>query len=157
MDEKIGNLKPGMENISVTVRVLKAEEQKVISTRNGERTISEAIVGDDTGRTKLTLWGEQAGKLQEGAVVKIDNAWTSAFKGQVQLNAGNRSKITEASDSEVPEEASIPETVPSAPEDYRPPRRNFYRGGRGQRYGEQRGGYRQRSYESNDYSSGDDE
>ncbi len=57
MGEKVGNLKPNMESVDVTVRVLEASEARQIQTKNGVRTISEAIVGDETGRVKLTLWG----------------------------------------------------------------------------------------------------
>jgi Single-stranded DNA-binding replication protein A (RPA), large (70 kD) subunit and related ssDNA-binding proteins len=124
MEEKIGNLKPGMENISISVRVLEAGDQKVIKTRNGTRVISEAIVGDDTGRTKLTLWRKAAGSLKEGSVIKIDGAWTTAFRGQVQLNAGNRSTITEIEDNAIPSAQEIPENSPTAPDTYRP-RREF--------------------------------
>ncbi|BBG25411.1 Single-stranded DNA binding protein Ssb [Sulfuracidifex tepidarius] len=138
MVEKIGNLKPGMENISVVVRVLQVSEPKDIQTKNGPRTISEIMVGDETGRAKLTVWGKQDEALKEGSIVKIDNVWTTAFRGQVQLNAGSKSTFSE-SDEQIPEASEIPETVPEAPQDYSPPRRNFNRGGR--RFGG--GGYRQ--------------
>ncbi|MCQ4345585.1 MAG: OB-fold nucleic acid binding domain-containing protein, partial [Sulfolobaceae archaeon] len=101
-EEKVGNLKPNQENVNVTVRVLETSEPRTIQTKNGPRTISEAVVGDETGRVKLTLWGNLAGKVKDGMVVKIENAWTSVYKGKVQLNAGNRSKINEANDGEVP-------------------------------------------------------
>ncbi len=141
MVEKIGNLKPGMENISVVVRVLQVSEPKDIQTKNGPRTISEIMVGDDTGRAKLTVWGKQDDTLKEGAVLKIDNVWTTAFRGQVQLNAGSKSTFTESGE-ELPEASEIPETVPEAPQDYSPPRRSFNRGG-GRRYsgGYGRGGF----------------
>ncbi len=138
MVEKIGNLKPGMENISVVVRVLQVSEPKDIQTKNGPRTISEVMVGDETGRAKLTVWGKQDETLKEGSIVKIDNVWTTAFRGQVQLNAGSKSTFSE-SDEQIPDVSDIPETVPEAPQDYSPPRRNFNRGGR--RFGS--GGYRQ--------------
>ncbi len=125
MEEKIGNLKGGMENVNVTGRVLQVGEQKVVQTRNGQRTIREIMIGDDTGRVKLTLWGNQGDNLKEGQVIKVENGWTTVFKGQVQLNAGSRSKISESQD-ELPEADQIPETIPT---DNSPPRRNF-RGGR---------------------------
>ena len=120
--EKVGNLKPNLEGISVTVRVLEAGEPKTIRTKNGVRTISEAVVGDDSGRIKLTLWGNLAGKVKEGMVIRIDNAWTTAYKGKVQLNAGSRSTITEVDDSMAPPAESIPTNEPKAPE------RSFSRG-----------------------------
>jgi len=133
VEEKINNLKAGMESVDVTVRVLEASEAKVIQTKNGARTISEAIVGDDTGRVKLTLWGNLAGSIKQGSVIKIGNAWTTAYKGKVQLNAGSKSKISEVSDDSIPSEDQIPEETPSAGEYRRP-----FRGGRRQNRGPRR-------------------
>jgi replication factor A1 len=128
------DLKPGMENVHVTVRVLESGETKVIRTRVGERTISEAIVGDESGRVKLTLWGKAAGTLNVGDVVDLQGCWTSAFRGNVQLNVGGRGKIEVVEDDKVPPADQIPEDTPKAPEDYRRPYR--------------RGGYRRGSYGS---------
>ncbi|TRN02065.1 single-stranded DNA-binding protein [Sulfolobus sp. E1] len=138
MEEKVGNLKPNMESVDLTVRVLEATDARQIQTKNGTRTISEAIVGDDTGRVKLTLWGKHAGSIKEGQVVKIENAWTTAFKGKVQLNAGSKTKISEVSEDGFPESSQIPENTPSAPQQIRGGR--GFRGGR--RYG-RRGGRRE--------------
>jgi replication factor A1 len=138
-EEKVGNLKPNQDNVSVTVRVLEASEPKVIQTKSGPRTISEAIVGDDTGRVKLTLWGQLAGKVKQGMVVKIENAWTTAYRGKVQLNAGSRSKVTEMTDSDAPSADQIPTNEPEAPN--MPPRRNFGR----RPYNRSYGGYGRRS------------
>ncbi len=140
---KIMDLKPEMNNLQVVVRVIEANEPKVINTRIGQRTISEAIVGDETGRVKLTLWGKAAGSLQEGQVVEIKGAWTTTFRGDVQLNIGGKGNITEVSSDEVPEAENIPEESPKAPEGYRPSRRGTYPrrsyGSYGRRYGSGRG------------------
>jgi len=122
-ETKISELKPGMDNVSVKVRVLEAQEPRVINTRKGPRTISEAIVGDETGRTRLTLWGHAAGSLKEGDAVEIQGAWTTAYRGQVVLNVGGKSNIEHVEDSEVPQADEVPEESPTAPEGYRPPRR----------------------------------
>jgi len=151
-EEKISELKPNMESVSVKVRVLESGEQKVINTRSGQRTISEAIVGDESGRVKLTLWGQLAGQLKQGQVVKIVNAWTTVYKGEVQLNAGSKSKIENLKeDKEIPEAEAIPQETPKAPEGYVPRRRQM--GGRGGSY--RKGGFR-KGYKSN-YNQEDDE
>ena len=133
---KIKDLKPGLDNVTVQVRVLETREPKVVQTRRGPRTISEAIVGDETARIKLTLWGEKAGSLEEGQAVKIEVAWTTAYRGQVQLNVGSRGNIEEVSGEEVPEAEDVPEDIPSAPET---PRRSYGYGQRGR--GQRRGGW----------------
>ncbi|MCD6323619.1 MAG: single-stranded DNA-binding protein, partial [Desulfurococcales archaeon] len=85
---KVMELKPEMNNLDIVVRVIEAGEPKVINTRSGQRTISEALVGDESGRVKLTLWGKAAGELTEGRAVEIKGAWTTTYRGDVQLNIG---------------------------------------------------------------------
>ncbi|WP_042667494.1 OB-fold nucleic acid binding domain-containing protein [Desulfurococcus amylolyticus] len=126
------DLKPGMEKVTVKARVIKIEAPRVIRTKKGPRTISNAILGDETGRVETTLWGEKAGTLQEGDAVEVHGAWTTEFKGKVQLNIGKSSEIVKIDDSSVPHSGEIPEDSPTAPPGSggisRPPRRQF--GGR---------------------------
>jgi len=120
------DLKPHQENVHVKVRVLETSPPRVIQTRKGPRTISDALLGDETGRVKATLWGRKAGTLEEGIVVDIEGAWTSSYRGQVQLNIGSSTKVNEIDDSEVPPKEDIPEDMPTAPmEDYRRSRGGF--------------------------------
>ena len=134
---KIGELKPGIENVSVRGRVLSTTSPRTIQTKSGLRTISEAVIGDETGRVKVTLWGKHAGTLKEGEAVEITNAWTSAYKGEVQINVSSKTDIKVIEDESIPRSEAIPEEFVKAPEDYRPQRGGF-RGGRGPR----RGGFR---------------
>jgi len=132
---KISDLKPGMDNVSVRVRVLEAEPPRTINTRRGVRTISEAVVGDETGRVRLTLWGNAAGNIEPGTAVEIKGAWTTAYRGQVVLNVGSRGEINTLDDSEAPREEEVPEETPKAPPDWRPPQRSSgFRGFRTRRY-----------------------
>lgn len=133
---KINELKPGIENISIRGRVISAGPPKTIQTKNGLRTISEAVLGDETGRVRVTLWGKHAGTLKEGDVVEIRNAWTSAYRGEVQVNISSKSELVVVEDETIPNAEDIPEEFVKAPEDYRPRRQGF--GGRGPR----RGGFR---------------
>ncbi len=130
----MSSLREGEDNVDIKVRVISVEPPKTIHTQRGDRTISEAIVGDETGRIKLTAWGQQAGKLNEGDAVELKGAWTTSFKGQVQLNIGGRGSIQKIDDSEVPKAEEIPNETPKASNPgYRP--RGGPRGGR-------RGGFR---------------
>lgn len=113
-----------MENVTLKVRVLEAYRPKTIQTRKGPRTISEAIIGDESGRTKATLWGEKAGLLEAGGAYEITGAFITGYRGQALVNIGRTSKVTEIGDDEVPSEEYIPEDTPKAP--MAPPRRRFY-------------------------------
>lgn len=120
---RILDIKPGMDNVTLKVRVLETYKPKTIQTRRGPRTISEAIIGDESGRTKATLWGQKAGSLEAGGVYEITGAFITSYRGQALVNIGRTSKVTRIEDNEVPGEESIPEDTPKAP---MPPRRRSF-------------------------------
>jgi len=133
MSVKVSELVPDMNEVNIKVRVLEAGELKEIQTFRGPRTLSEAVVGDETGRVTLTLWGEHAGKISTGDAVEIKNGYTRVFRGEIRLNLGSRGTIEKIEDSEVPSMEEVPEETPQVPEGYEPPRRgrrDFRRGGR---------------------------
>lgn len=112
---KISELRENLENISVIGRVLSVSQPRTIQTKRGLRTISEAYIGDETGRVKLTLWGNLAGSVKEGSVIEVSGAWTTSYRGEVQLNAGSRSSVRVREDLQgFPERDAIPENTPRA-------------------------------------------
>jgi replication factor A1 len=113
-ERKVSQLREGEDDITVRVRVLEVGETKTVQTRRGPRTLSEAVVGDDTGRVRLTLWGKHAGSLQEGEAVEIRGAWTTSYRGEVQLNVGYRGEIDRIPDADVPPAEEVPEETPKA-------------------------------------------
>ena len=123
MEKKISDLRPGEDGVVVKGRVLEVGEPRDVETRSGLRTLSEAVIGDETGRVKLTLWGDHAGSLSVGQVIEVQNGFTTAFRGKVQLNVGQRGAIKVLDDSDVVPEDQIPDESPDAPEGWRPRRR----------------------------------
>ncbi len=137
---KIKDLKEGMSDVNVRGRVLEVRDPKIVQTRRGPKRISEAIVGDETGRVKLTLWGEHAGTLEEGEAVEISGAWTTSYRGEVQLNVGYKGNIERLDNGEVPEKDDIPEDVPKAEDNFQ--RSGYRRSWSGRSYG----GYKRTGY-----------
>lgn len=127
-NRKVSDLRPGESNVNVKVRVLEVGESRVVETKRGPRTLSEATVGDETGRVTLVLWGDHAGKVREGSVIELQNAFTTVYRGKVQLNLGNMGSFFESSDEDFVKAEDVPEEVPEAPRDFRPPRRRDFRG-----------------------------
>ncbi|MDP7975817.1 MAG: single-stranded DNA-binding protein [TACK group archaeon] len=114
-------IRPGLNHVDVLVRVIDAREKRSVVTSTGTKDMSEAMVGDESGRVRLVLWGDKAGSLKKGQPVLIKNAFVTEFHGQLQLNAGEYSAVLEANDSAVPDENSIPKVEPrhSKSEGYR--------------------------------------
>jgi len=94
--KKVSDLKPNLKNFEIYVKVLaKDKEKEVFSGRTGiTYTVAQATVGDETGIVNLTIWNELIKKIKVGGVYKISNAYTSLFKGYLQLNIGKQGKIT---------------------------------------------------------------
>ena len=109
---KVKDLRPGMNRVDVRVRVLEVKPTRTVQTRRGPRTLSEAVVGDETGRVKLTLWDRNAGKLVEGQAVLLKNAYVTSYRGEAQLNIGRYGSIQPVDDDSVVEADEVPEFTP---------------------------------------------
>jgi len=120
LGKKIIELKNRLYNVEVICRVLNISQPKIVSTRKGETVIRDVIIGDETGRTRLVLWGEIGGSLKIGSVIRIINAWTSSYKSQVILNAGSKTKFEEVNDPSFPTQDKIPNRSPYEFEDLEP-------------------------------------
>jgi len=66
----------------------KGEVRNVNMRAGGTIDVCDAILSDDSGEIKLTLWGEDIGKVNEGDTVVIKNGYTNSFKGEVSLTKG---------------------------------------------------------------------
>ena len=54
----------------------------------------DAVVADETGSIKLTLWNDQINLVNVGDNIKIENGYITSFKGEIQLNVGKFGKLT---------------------------------------------------------------
>jgi replication factor A1 len=93
---KIGELQSGMKRVEVEASVVdKGQPRQVQSRMSGETfNVADAIVQDDSGSIKLTLWNEQIEQLNIGDNIRIENGYITSFKGEIQLNIGKYGKLT---------------------------------------------------------------
>jgi replication factor A1 len=86
---KIGELKSGMRNVSVTGKVDSVGEPRTVNLKaGGTNTVADARISDETGSTKLSLWGDDINKIQPGDTVSIENGYINTFKGEDSINIG---------------------------------------------------------------------
>lgn len=90
---KVKDIRPGMENITITVRVVSVESPRKVVTRYGEALVAKAVVADETGEVVLNLWRDQVKSVKPGSVIRIENAFAKEFKGVVELSVGSRGRI----------------------------------------------------------------
>jgi hypothetical protein len=90
----ISDLVVGMNNINLSAKVLELQKPKSIQTRFGTHwVVVNALIGDNTGTVKLSLWGEQIGSVSVGDSIQISNARMRAFGGEKQLQIGRNGAL----------------------------------------------------------------
>jgi replication factor A1 len=92
---KIKDLKDGMRKVDLVARVLEiSEPREVVSKFDGQvYRVADAIIGDETGTVKLSLWNEQIERVNVNDTIKIENGYVRSFKGEKQLNVGRFGKL----------------------------------------------------------------
>lgn len=93
----LNQLRPGMENLELTVEILSIGEPREVETYSGlKHTLVECEVKDETTTMGLTVWNEtieELEKVQAGDRVKLINCFITSFKGVLSVNIGRESKI----------------------------------------------------------------
>ncbi len=93
---KIKDILPGMRSVTAILKVLRLYPITEFE-RNGQKNkVGSALVGDETGTLRLTLWGSQAdhlAQMQEGTILKVQDAYVKENRGRTELHLGDRSKL----------------------------------------------------------------
>jgi len=90
--EQAKNMRSGI-NIEGTVE-RKGEPRTVNMKSGGTIQVCDAFLIDETGgEIKLTLWGDEVEQVKDGSKVKIENGYTTSFKGEVSLTKGKFGKL----------------------------------------------------------------
>lgn len=100
---KLSELKPGQGKVDVEVVVKSKEDARSFNKYGRELRVANAIVSDDSGEIKLSLWNDEIDKVNIGDKLKITNGYVSEFNGQSQLTAGKFGKIEVVSSEGVKE------------------------------------------------------
>jgi replication factor A1 len=85
-----------MKRVEVEAQVTeKGNPREVMSRYKDETyTVADAVVADESGSIKLTLWNEQIDQVNVNDKIKIENGYITSFKGEIQLNVGKYGKLT---------------------------------------------------------------
>ena len=85
-----------MKRVTVEANVVEKGETRQVKSRYKDETytVADAVIADETGSIKLTLWNEQIDQVEVGNRIKIKNGYITSFKGEVQLNVGKFGTMT---------------------------------------------------------------
>ena len=94
VNPRIEDLRAGMENVNLKVRVLEMPEPNRVYTRLGTPAlVSNVLVGDETGTMRMSLWNQQISAVSEGDEINIENGRIASFRGELQLRVGRNASL----------------------------------------------------------------
>ncbi len=102
----LADLETGDRARTLEVQVLECE-RRTIDGRDGETEILSGVFGDESGRLPFTNW-DPAPEIEEGASVRIENAYVREFRGVPEVNLSAFSTVT-ALEGEVDVGSDAPE------------------------------------------------
>ncbi len=103
---KIENVLSGMNSVNVTGKVVRIFEPKTWEKDGKKGKVANAILADETGQIRMSLWNEQVkpieeGTLKTGVVIEITNGYTKEDgMGGCELRLG-KSGVIKLSDAKI--------------------------------------------------------
>ena len=91
----INQLRSGMtrlDKVEGTVESI-SEPRTVNLKAGGQAQVADAVLKDETGQIKLTLWDAQIKMVKAGSKVTVENGYINSFKGENSLNVGKYGKL----------------------------------------------------------------
>ena len=90
---KIIDLKTGQGKADVEAVVKSMEPERAFNKFGRDLRVANALIEDDSGSIKLTLWNDDIDKVKEGSKIKITNGFVNEFQGEKQLTSGKFGKL----------------------------------------------------------------
>ncbi|MBI2669344.1 DNA-binding protein [Candidatus Woesearchaeota archaeon] len=89
----IKDLKSNQGNIDITAEIVSKEEPRAFEKFGKKGKVCNALLKDQTGQIKLTLWNDDGDLIKVGDTIRLQNGWCSEYKGEKQLSTGKFGKI----------------------------------------------------------------
>lgn len=96
MSVKVKELRDGMKRVNIKGTVTEKSDPREVTSRFKDQTyrVATAVMADDTGTIKLTLWNDQIEMVNVNDVIRIENGYVTSFRGEIQLNVGKFGTLT---------------------------------------------------------------
>jgi len=107
---KISELNIGQGNVEIEGTISEIGETKTFNKFGKDLSVANAILKDDSGSIKLTLWNDDVSRFKDGDKLKVINGYVNEFQGEKQLTSGKFGSLekveggSETSDSTQSEE-----------------------------------------------------
>ncbi|MFH0861189.1 MAG: OB-fold nucleic acid binding domain-containing protein [Candidatus Altiarchaeota archaeon] len=89
----VKDLQPNSSFDLLEVEVVSVEEPREFTNFRGSGRVANAMIKDDTGQVKLTLWNDQVDAVSVGQKLSIENGWVKEYRGELQVSTGKFGKL----------------------------------------------------------------
>src|SRR5438093_5859986 len=103
VSKTIRELAPGEPSVNLLARIVAVYEKEVTPQGQETKTILSGILGDPTATVPFTAWEPLPMPLAQGAVIRVQHAYTKEYRGQVQVNFGVRTAVGKEAPDSLPE------------------------------------------------------
>ncbi len=110
--KSVKDLQPGEPSVNLVCKVISLNTRE-LEQNGGTKEIFYGTLADETGTVPFTAWETRGLNIQVGDVIRVENAYTKEFRGEVQVNFGSRVTVTRDEATEI--EVATRETGPSTP------------------------------------------
>lgn len=90
---KISELKVGQGQVNIEGTVKNISDTRAFNKYGKDLKVANAILEDESGNIKLTLWNDDITRIKNGDKIKLTNGYVSEFNSEKQLSAGKMGKI----------------------------------------------------------------
>ena len=110
---KISELKAGQGSVNIEATVTEMGETREFNKYGRILKVANAMIRDDSGSIKLSLWNADIDRVKVGNTIKITNGYVSEFQGEKQLTTGKFGKleVSEGKQSTISEETVVEEKI----------------------------------------------
>ncbi len=90
---KIADIRLGLSGITIEAKVVEISEPRDVNTKYGVKSVADAILEDETGQIKFSLWEDQINSIAVGDSVVVHGAYVTQFRNVLQLSIPKSGKL----------------------------------------------------------------
>ncbi len=89
----IKDIQPRTGDITIVGEIVQIGDVREFEKFGKTGRVATAIVKDDTGQVKLSLWNDEIDRFKVGNRIMLTNGWAGEWQGEIQLSSGKFGKL----------------------------------------------------------------
>lgn len=110
---KISELNIGQGNVEVEGTIKEIGETKTFNKFGKDLSVANAMLEDESGSVKLTLWNDDVNRFKDGDKLKVVNGYVNEFQGEKQLTSGKFGSLEKVDGESAPAAEEAPTEAPA--------------------------------------------